>query len=230
MRTNAAVVLFLLTIAGCSKPAPNKASDSGTDNLQNAYYGKNLHDPRTWIEKTTHPPIFTTRGIHPAVSAWYYQAHPRGFQCDKSSDDPYECESCPVGKPDRIVDVPDKNKEYDTGYIAIDKYFACDAINTLIPEKAAGADDDVFLCTHKPLTGSVRIDGHVYHCGDIPPAQSVSLGDVQPGESKTITIPFGTTVEIPPNGQPNAGQCSIDGKIWFPPRADGQCYTADAHK
>lgn len=117
--------------------------------------------------------IFTTRGIHPAVSGWYYLLHRHAFDCDPLSGDPYGCEQCPVGARDRVVAVPDKNKAYDVP-TEINAWFACEDINTLVPAKDAGEDSDVFICEHKPPTGFLAIDGWKIDCsGKLSPVKII---------------------------------------------------------
>lgn len=130
------------------------------------------------------PTIFTHRGISPAVAGWYYRLHPHAFTC---KDDPYSCRQCPVGKPDRIITVPGSAKAYDVP-TNINAYFACDAINMLVPAADSGADSDVFLCERAPHDGSVKIDGHVINCAGESLGTRIDLGTIEPGESKSITV------------------------------------------
>jgi hypothetical protein len=170
---------LMLALGGCGNGdvAPQKAAERAPAELSSV----------TPVKQA----IFTRRGLHPAVRTWYYELHKKAFDCDTLTDggDPYGCEACPVGKPDRIIDVPNKLKAYDVP-TAVNAFFACDDINMLVPEKSEWVDDDVFLCERKPPTGSIRIDGRVINCGGQPRQQEQNLGTLEPGESKTITIPI----------------------------------------
>lgn len=139
------------------------------------------------VKKLEDRAIFTTRGAHPAVAWWYYELHPRAFKC---KDDPYSCDTCPVGPTNRVVNIPDKFKHYVVVPTSINAYFSCDDINRLVPASDAVEDWDTFLCERKPWTGSIIIDGTKIGCDSQDPGPGIPLGDIGPGESKTITIPL----------------------------------------
>lgn len=139
--------------------------------------------PRSLAQKVIERVIFTHRGIHPAVAGWYYDLHPRAFQC---KSDPYACRECPVGAKDRVVDVPNTDKAYDVP-TQVNAWFACGDINMLVPAAGSSADFDTFLCERRPHDGSIRIDGQLIHCSG-ETGTTTQLGTIQPGESKTITV------------------------------------------
>lgn len=173
------VVSIALLLAGCGrKQSPPAAAET---------------TPKpTVMEKVKQRLVVKQHGIHPVVARWYYELHPHAFQCPNGE---YGCKSCPVGKPDRVVVIQNKDKAYDVP-AQINGFFACGDINRLIPEpeRVDGHDvwDDSFLCEREPPDGSIEIDGHRFSCAqENEGAQHVNVGDLAPGESKgfTITVP-----------------------------------------
>lgn len=124
-------------------------------------------------------------GKHPYVRGLYYELHPDAFKC---KDDPYACAACPVGNSDRVIEIRNRDKSYDVP-TQVNAWFACGDINMLVPEKGY-ADSDVFICERTPPDGSIKIDGHTIKCAGEPQGQKTELGTIQPGESKTITVPI----------------------------------------
>ncbi len=130
-------------------------------------------------------PIVFQNGSHPTVRYSYYVDHQHAFDC---KHDPYSCQECPVGKPDRVIHLNHGN--YRDVPVEVNLFFACDDINRLVPEAGIGVDDDEFLCQREPQDGSIEFGGKIYSCKE--PAdkgsQTIESGDLQPGESKSITI------------------------------------------
>jgi hypothetical protein len=130
-------------------------------------------------------PIIFYRGVHPTVRHDYYMDHPHAFDC---KDDPYSCKECPVGKPDRVIKVVQPS--YMEVPDQVNGFFACSDINMLVPEQGLGVDSDQFICQREPQDGFIELNGHRYSCkSDIDQGHTINLGDLQPGETKTLTIP-----------------------------------------
>lgn len=127
--------------------------------------------------------IFTHKGIHPAVAAWYHRLHPNAFSC---KDDPYECASCPVGAHDRVITIPEEAIPYKVPR-EVNAYFLCNDINRLVPDTNGWSD--IFICKRFPQDGSIVLHGLKISCAAIPEGTRIHLGDLAPGESGTITIP-----------------------------------------
>ena len=125
---------------------------------------------------------------HPTVATWYSELHSHPFNCRDISPthDEYACKECPVGPADRVVVFP--HGEYRDVPIEINAFFACDAINMLIPEPSSLHDSDEFYCSREPADGFVVLDGHKISCAGSD-AASVNVGDLAPGQSKTIVVP-----------------------------------------
>lgn len=171
------VTLVLVLLSGCDKVPVWKEKSVGEPAV-----------PSSVIQqaKRALSPIYQN-GIHPTVRSWYYDLHPHAFAC---KDDPYSCKECPVGKSDRVIDIP--HGDYVNVPDEVNLFFACDEINMLIPEHG-GPDGDSYLCEREPADGFVRYREHVYSCSpgkDVPTAQKQDLGAIKPGETKTVTIPL----------------------------------------
>lgn len=173
LSTSLLLIAVIAAVAGCGDVPPNPTKD-------------------TVLQSVRRRAILGQHGIHPVVKRWYYDLHPHAFKC---ADDPYDCASCPVGPPDRVINIPDRSKAYDVP-TQVNAFFACDDINMLVPEpeKYNGHDvfSDVFLCARRPADGYILIDGQKISCSGQDMGRPVNLGTIEPGETKSLTIPLET--------------------------------------
>jgi hypothetical protein len=178
------IALFVpvLLLAGCSyvsKPADPAAPLTQEDQPTTV--------PEKIIAAVKPKPVIFQNGAHPTVRHDYYEMHKHAFDC---KDDPYSCKECPVGSPERAISFT--HGAYRDVPVEINRFFACYEINTLVPEAGFDVDSDQFLCQRSPQDGFVKFGDKVYSCKqeqDDSPAQTFNLGTIQPGESKTVTIP-----------------------------------------
>lgn len=131
-------------------------------------------------------------GKHPTVTRSSYILHPHKYYC---KNDPYSCKECPVGKPDRVVKIahgPYQEGDPRKGDVpaVINVWFLCDDINRLVPPPGA-EDSDTFICRREPADGFVEYEGKKYSCAQSAEGdQKQELGTIEPGESKTVTVPI----------------------------------------
>lgn len=139
------------------------------------------------------------RGTRTMVRHDYYEAHPHAFDC---KGDRYGCPECPVGKADRVINFT--HGDYDGVPDTINVFFACAKINMLVPEPGPGVSSDEFLCQREPQDGVVAFHGRRYPCSEQDRGTKYELGDLQPGETKTITIPVPVTQNMANPAPPRA--------------------------
>ena len=183
-RFAAVCLLGVIGMMGCGKPEP-KSAPLAPPTIQPS--------TETGVTPTIRhilSPFGKRHHGHPTVSSWYSELHGRHtFNClDSPEHSDYSCKSCPVGPPDRVVEFP--HGDYRDVPITINAYFACGAINTLIPEPSSFHDSDEFYCEREPADGYIVLGGHKISCaGSDQGGTTTNLGTIQPGETKTLTLP-----------------------------------------